>query len=136
LFAEKGAKCLDELDGMFAFGIYDARDHSLFCARDPLGEKPLYLVQTPTLFAFASEVRALISAGVVSPSPDLRGIGLFLRQGSIPPPFTHVEGVEFLAAGTSVRVDDAGVERRRYYQIPFVDESKAIHDRAAAVELV
>src|SRR6266508_3823534 len=136
LYAERGARCLDDLDGMFAFAVYDAEEHSLFCARDPLGEKPLYLVRTPSLFAFASEVRALLSAGVVSANPDLRGIGLFLRQGSIPPPFTHIEGVEFLSAGTFVRVTENEVERRRYYRVPFAPEADAIQDRAEALRLV
>src|SRR5437660_12262262 len=106
LFAARGPRCVDDLDGMFAFAVYDTKEHTIFCARDPLGEKPLYLVRRPGLFAFASEVRALLSAGVVSATPDLHGIGLFLRQGSIPPPFTHVEGVEFLSPGTFLQVSD------------------------------
>jgi asparagine synthase (glutamine-hydrolysing) len=136
LFAERGARCLDDLDGMFAFAIYDAIEHSLFCARDPMGEKPLYVVRTSSLFAFSSEVRALIAADVVSARPDLRGIGLFLRQGSIPPPFTHVEGVEFVAPGTYVHVTGDRVERKRYYEIPFSAEADAIDDRNAAREIL
>lgn len=138
LFAERGERCLDELDGMFAFAVYDAVEHSLFCARDPMGEKPLYLVRTPKLFAFASEVRALVKAGVVSGSPDLKGIGLFLRQGSIPPPFTHVEGVELMPPGRCIRVGPHhGVPvPARYYRTPFVVESKAITDRGEALERV
>lgn len=134
LFAQRGERCLDDLDGMFAFAAYDSVEHSLFCARDPLGEKPLYLVRSPKLFAFASEVRALVDAGVVGGSPDLRGIGLFLRQGSIPPPFTHVEGVEFMPPGRCIRVGPHhGVPvPARYYRVPFVVESKAITDRREA----
>lgn len=138
LFAQRGERCLDDLDGMFAFAVYDSVEHSLFCARDPLGEKPLYLVRSPKLFAFASEVRALVDAGVVGGSPDLKGIGLFLRQGSIPPPFTHVEGVEFMPPGRCIRVGPHhGVPvPTRYYRVPFVVESKAITDRREARERV
>ena len=136
LFTDKGARCLDDLDGMFAFGIYDAREHLLFCARDPLGEKPLYFVRKPGMFAFASEVRALIRGRVVDGSPDLRGIGLFLRQGSIPPPFTHIEGVEFLPAGSFIEVSGDGANVQRYYEIPFVPESQALQDRNEATALV
>jgi asparagine synthase (glutamine-hydrolysing) len=134
LFAERGADCLDLLDGMFAFAIYDAEQHSLFCARDPLGEKPLYIVRRPDLFAFASEVRALLSARVVNGSPDLRGIGLFLRQGSIPPPFTHIEDVEFLPQGSLVEVRENATIIRRYYDIPFASEQRAVHDHAEALD--
>jgi asparagine synthase (glutamine-hydrolysing) len=136
LFGELGPECVRDLDGMFAFAVYDTQNHTLFCARDPLGEKPLYYVRAPGLFAFASEVRSLVAAGIVSGSPDLRGIGLFLRQGSIPPPFTHVEGVEFLPPGSFVEVVDGDVKQTRYYQIPFSPEAAAIQDHDEAVDLV
>jgi asparagine synthase (glutamine-hydrolysing) len=134
LYVEQGAKCLDRLDGQFAFAVYDRDRHTLFCARDPLGEKPLYLVRRRGLVAFASEVRALLSAGVATASPDLRGIGLFLRQGSIPPPYTHLEDVEFLPPGSYLEADDRTEVVKRYYEVPFVPEDRAVVDRRAALE--
>jgi asparagine synthase (glutamine-hydrolysing) len=104
LFTLGGEDCLKALDGMFAFAVYDDRDGTVFCARDPLGEKPLYIVSNHNVFAFASEVRALLAAGVVEPKPDWVGVGLFLRNGSIPPPYTHVDGVRMLPAGSFIRV--------------------------------
>ncbi len=96
LFVMNGMQCLDQLDGMFAFAVYDAQNHGLWLARDPLGEKPLYVVERDGLFAFASEVRALVAGGVASAEPDLDGINYLLRQGSIPPPHTHLRDVRFL----------------------------------------
>src|ERR1700692_1926280 len=66
---EWGEDCLTELRGMFALALLDLRKRYanaplLFLARDPLGIKPLYYTQTPEGFAFASEVRALLAAGV------------------------------------------------------------------------
>jgi asparagine synthase (glutamine-hydrolysing) len=138
LYAQHGTRCLDALDGMFAFAVYDALEHSIFCARDPLGEKPLYVVRGQKLFAFASEVRALVTARVVGGRPDLRGIGLFLRQGSIPPPYTHIEGVEFLAPGSYIKVGpQAGRSvATRYYHVPFVPEDRALSDRREALARV
>lgn len=138
LFAERGERCLQDLDGMFAFAVYDALEHSLFVARDPMGEKPVYLVKKPGLFAFASEARALVRAGIVSGEPDLRGVGLLLRQGSIPPPFTHLAGVEFMPPGCWLRVGPGhGMPvPTRYFRIPFVVEENAIDDHAAALERV
>ncbi len=138
LYAEHGARCLDLLDGMYAFAIYDSERHAIFCARDPLGEKPLYLLRTPRLFAFSSETRALVAAQVVSGAPDLAGLGLFLRQGSIPPPFTHLEGVEFMPPGTWIEFGPQhGVSvPTRYYRIPFVREDEALGDRSEARERV
>lgn len=67
-----GQKCLSQLNGMFAFAIWNERRRELFAARDRFGEKPFYFYQDSdqNLFAFASEIKALIAGGFFSPSPD------------------------------------------------------------------
>ncbi len=60
----KKEKCLDELDGMFAFAIWDEKEKKLFCARDRFGEKPFFYYHDKNFFAFASEMKALWSAGI------------------------------------------------------------------------
>lgn len=59
LFAEYGVSFLSKLNGMWAFGIYDKQEDSLFLSRDRMGEKPLYYLETQETFAFASEMKAL-----------------------------------------------------------------------------
>lgn len=138
LYAELGSRCLDELDGMFAFAVWNEKERTLLCARDHLGEKPLYYVHTRDCFAFASEVRALVKAGVVQGTPDLRGIGYLLSQGSIPPPYTHVEGIHFLEPGSrlELRVETGILEKRRYWFIPMAPETEAIQDARLGTEIV
>ena len=74
---EWGEELLNELRSMFTFALLDLRKHFatvpiLFLARDPLGIKPLYYAQTEQGFAFASELRALLSSGTIERklSPD------------------------------------------------------------------
>lgn len=55
LFALDGGACVDRLEGMFAFAIWDSKDQSLFLARDPLEIKPLYIWRRGEAIAFASE---------------------------------------------------------------------------------
>ena len=58
-FVHWGTDCLQHLEGMFAFAIYDQLESILYLARDPLGIKPLYYQDSGTFFAFASEIPAL-----------------------------------------------------------------------------
>lgn len=63
-FSEWGHDCLLRLDGMFALAIWDKVEKTLFCARDPFGEKPFFFCEVPGLFLFASEMKAIAAAGV------------------------------------------------------------------------
>jgi asparagine synthase (glutamine-hydrolysing) len=138
LYARLGSQCLGELEGMFAFAVWNQREQTLFCARDHLGEKPLYYVHNRDCFAFSSEVRALVKSRVVQGSPDLRGIGYLLSQGSIPPPYTHVEDVHFLEPATKLELQVAtgNLEKRRYWFIPMAPEAQAIQDPHLGTEIV
>lgn len=64
LYAEYGQECLNMIDGMFAFAIFDKKEQKLFCARDHFGEKPFYYFHDQGVFYFGSEMKALWSAGV------------------------------------------------------------------------
>jgi asparagine synthase (glutamine-hydrolysing) len=61
LYATEGSKCLQKLNGMWAFAIYDKQDNSIFLSRDRMGKKPLFYTQKGNFFAFASEMKALYS---------------------------------------------------------------------------
>jgi asparagine synthase (glutamine-hydrolysing) len=101
---EWGEDALNELRGMFAFALLDLRERYatapiLFLARDPLGIKPLYYTQTAEGFAFASEVRALLAAGIVTKNLSRDALTSYLLFGSVSEPVTLVEGVFSLPPG-------------------------------------
>lgn len=64
LYDFKREKCLDDLDGMFAFAIWDEIEQELFCARDRFGEKPFHYFWDGNQFVFASEIKALFAGGI------------------------------------------------------------------------
>src|SRR5215831_8265298 len=89
---------------MFAFALLDLRKRYatvfiLFLARDPLGIKLLYYTQTPEGFAFASEMRALLAAGVAQKNLSRDALTSYLLFGSVSEPVTLVEGVFSLPPG-------------------------------------
>jgi len=78
LYLEKGLDItLQKLNGDFAIGLYDFRNHTLYLARDRLGLKPLYYYQGKGIFAFASRSRALLELPGVSASPNRKFVALF-----------------------------------------------------------
>jgi asparagine synthase (glutamine-hydrolysing) len=81
-YQEWGAACVQRLNGMFAFAIWDERDHLLFAARDRFGEKPFfyYLDVRSGIFAFASEIKALLASGVCAFEINERALHRFVRD--------------------------------------------------------
>ena len=95
-YARWGEQCLLKFRGMFAFALWDARKHSLFIARDPMGIKPLYYTESESYFLFASEVRTLLGTGLVPRRIDTAGLVNYLTFGSAYDPLTLVEGIRSL----------------------------------------
>jgi asparagine synthase (glutamine-hydrolysing) len=106
LYAEKGEAMLQDLRGIFAFGLWDAANGALMLARDPYGIKPLYYANDGWTVRFASQVKALLAGGRVSRDPaGIVGFDLF---GSVPEPFTLYRDIRALPAGHWQWIDDAG----------------------------
>lgn len=61
-----GENCLEYLNGMFAFGIYDTVKNQLFAARDRFGVKPFFFAQTKEQFVFASEIKTVVSSTLIN----------------------------------------------------------------------
>src|SRR5947207_2340352 len=81
LYLEHGADMVRHLRGMFAFGIWDEQQRTLFLARDPFGIKPLYYSDAHGTFRFASQVKALLAGCRVDTSPDPAGHAGFFPGG-------------------------------------------------------
>ncbi len=119
-YATHGAACLPRLRGMFAFAVWDARAHTLFAARDPLGIKPLYYARLPdTGVAFASELNALLASDRVPREIDPASVGEYLAWFSVPAPRTIYRGIANLSPGHSLTVDAAGrVRTDAWWHLP------------------
>ena len=115
-YAAWGEQCVERLDGMFAFAIWDVRKQYLFLARDRLGIKPLYYTRTATHLRFASTLQALLAAGGVDTSIDPVALHYQLTlHAVVPAPHTILNGVRKLPPATTMTVDAAGVTQSKLY---------------------
>jgi asparagine synthase (glutamine-hydrolysing) len=104
LYAQHGAEMVHHLRGMFAFAIWDARERTLFLARDPFGIKPLYYADDGRTIRIASQVKALLQSKHIDTAPESAGhVGFFL-WGSVPDPFTLYRGIRALPAGHTLTI--------------------------------
>jgi asparagine synthase (glutamine-hydrolysing) len=103
LIARRGPDALAMARGMFALAVFDAQEQSLLMARDRFGIKPLYVAASRDRVVAASEIGAMLRAGLVTRQIDPAGVLAFLRWGSIPAPLTWIAGVEALIPGTWMR---------------------------------
>lgn len=82
-YEEWGTQCLDRLNGMFAFALWDEAKQILWMARDPFGIKPLYYFKCDEFFAFASEIKPLLNHPGVHYRPDERVVETYLKSGLV-----------------------------------------------------
>lgn len=116
-YEEYGFDCLQRLNGMFAFAIWDANKKQLFLARDRTGKKPLYYWQNEGVFLFASEIKALLAFPAVEPEVNFQALDGYLTFRFVPTPETMFKGVFSLPAAHAMTVDAAGIRCWRYWQL-------------------
>lgn len=116
-YKEWGHAMLSELNGMFAFAIWDGHKKELFIARDRLGIKPLYYYIGDEQFVFASEVRAMLASGFVPRKLDQNALVDHLRYQSVHAPNTLVQDVMVLMPGHYMVVEDGHVSHKGYWEL-------------------
>ena len=115
LYEEYGSDCLEKINGMFAFAIWDDHKKRLFCARDRLGIKPLYYARTPYAFFFASEIKALSLMDNISTDIHTHSFFEFLSYRYISGPDTIYCGIHELEPAHSMTISGQHVHRHHYW---------------------
>ncbi|HYD63877.1 asparagine synthase (glutamine-hydrolyzing) [Azospirillum sp.] len=105
LYEEYGLECVHKLRGMFAFALWDKTRRRFVLCRDRMGEKPLYIYQTPRQILFASEMKSLLRSGMVPFQLDPAQINLYFHYLFVPEPGTPLKGVRKLPPGGMMVID-------------------------------
>lgn len=127
LYEDRGAELVHDLQGMFAFALWDEEAATLLLARDRLGIKPLYYrVVGGTLF-FASELKSLVTVAPDPPEIDLRALAEYLALGYIGAPRTIYRQYRKLSPGSVLQWRSGLVETDRYWRFPVATDGRARH---------
>ena len=119
LYEEYGKDCVKHLRGMFAFAIWDKKKHTLFLARDHMGQKPLFFYQSNGVFLFASEVKGILAPGLIEPELDLNGLWHYVSLRFIPDRYSLFKGIQKLPAATSLFLENGTITVERYWNLDF-----------------
>jgi len=119
LYEEEGDRCVERLQGMFAFALWDRARHRLLLARDRLGIKPLYYGITEREILFASEIKALLASGGIRPTFNEAVLPEYLATRYVAGEDTFFKGIKALGPGTTLSWSPGdALKERRYWRLP------------------
>lgn len=119
LYEEYGEDCVQHLNGMFGFALWDDRRQKLLIARDRAGEKQIYYALKNGKFVFGSEIKCLLQSDVVSRDIDYGALDAYLTYLYVPSPATIFRDVRELPAAHLLVFDRDGLRIRRYWDLEF-----------------
>jgi asparagine synthase (glutamine-hydrolysing) len=123
LYEELGEACIQKLQGMFTFALWDGRKQKLLLARDRVGIKPLYYCRTPDALVFGSEIKALLAHGSVNAEMDDEALDGFLTYLYTPGEKTLFKNIHKLRPGHYlVARPDGEVRITQYWDLRFPAE--------------
>jgi len=115
-YQEKGLDCIKDLEGMFAFAIWDNQKNRLFLVRDRIGIKPLYYTVHKGQFIFASEIKAILALKHIPRDVNEEALYHYLTFVNTPAPLTLFKDIYKLPAGHSLTVDEHGrIETKQWW---------------------
>ena len=114
-YEQWGTESVGRLNGMFAFALWNSRQHELVLARDHLGIKPLYYTVVKDQFLFASEIKALLKHPECLREVDLEALAELFTFRYVPSPKTLFKGIFKLPAGHMIRVKGKKIDIMRYW---------------------
>lgn len=133
LFIHQGEACLNQLNGFFAFCVYDKQEQELFIARDRFGVKPLYYLHDDDKFLFGSELQSIVAYGIKK-DIDYDSLYAYLQLNYIPAPYTIFQNVRKLMPGHWLRVKGGQLTLQSYYTIPYDREHLSVATYGQAQE--
>lgn len=129
LYIREKEKCLQKLNGFFAFCVYDKEEQSFFIARDRYGVKPLLYLFDEDKFLFASEMKSIMQYGI-DKELDYTSLHTYLQLNYIPAPNTIFKNVKKLLPGHYLTVVNRQLSIVNWYSIPKGEDKSITYEQA------
>ncbi len=129
-YEEWGVDCLQRLNGMFAFAIWDSRKERLFIARDRIGVKPVYYHWDGERLVFGSEIKALLAYPGIETRPNFAAIAEYMNAMFTTGEHTWFEGIKRLLPGHYILADAQGLHVRQWWDAPTAEDPVGKHDES------
>lgn len=136
LYEEKGEDCVQDLNGQWAFAIWDSKHQRLFLSRDRLGVRPLFYTKTSDGFLFGSEIKSLFAVPSVRRAIDLKALDELFTFWVTIPPRTFFSGISELPPGHSLVLEQGEVRVRPYWELDYNSSLGAEHEEEARERLL
>jgi asparagine synthase (glutamine-hydrolysing) len=125
LYEDHGSRFLNELNGQFAFAIYDRRNRKVLLGRDQFGICPLFYTVVDDLLIFASEIKAILQHPLVDREVDLTGLDQVLSLPGPISPRTMFRNVYSLPSGHSITVENGQISMNEYWDLDYPEQDQA-----------
>lgn len=119
LYEDQGTEFLNQLNGQFAFAIFDKHRRTLFLARDHVGIAPLFYTLANDVLVFASEIKAILKHPLVRREVDLTGLDQILSFPGMISPRTMFKNIQSLPAGHYMLVQGGKIEVKEYWDLNY-----------------
>jgi asparagine synthase (glutamine-hydrolysing) len=121
LYEDEGESCLEKLEGMYAFALWDNRNGKLLLARDRFGIKPLYVAVSEGMVCFASELTAIIQSGLIKTEIDPQALYAYMAFSYVPGPFSILKDIQKVKPAEMIIVQKDSVQSNIYWTPRYVN---------------
>ena len=133
MYEEYGTTFLNDLNGQFAFALYDKKERQLFCARDQMGIIPFFYTLVNDHFIFGSEIKSILEHPSVVKEVDLVGLDQIFTFAGLISPRTMFKNICSLENGHLLLINHKGeMTKKEYWDLVYPETSEVLSAKSEA----